>query len=344
MSDLLSLRDLRVSYRTSAGILQAVDGVSLGIAAGDTVALVGESGCGKSSLARAIVGLAPVTSGQILLDGADVTAARTRRRRAFRRRVQMVFQDPYASLNPRLTIGETLDEVLRSHHRMSRSDRRSEIERLMGMVALDPGHTDRYPAEFSGGQRQRVSIARALAVRPDVIIADEITSALDVSVQASILNLLNEIQERTQVSILLITHNLAVARYCSARTAVMHLGRIVELGGADLYDAPAHPYTKALLDCAPNLHRRRAGRIAVVGDVPDPHRPPTGCRFHTRCPMAALTDDQRRTCATEDPQLPHPDQAGAACHFPLGNARSRAAGTTPMSDRPGPASTLQAAQ
>ncbi|GAA2590993.1 ABC transporter ATP-binding protein [Dactylosporangium fulvum] len=319
MTDLLSLTDLQVGYRTTSRTLTAVDGVTLSIAAGDTVALVGESGCGKSSIARAIVGLAPVTGGRIHLDGTDVTSRAARSSRAFRRRVQMVFQDPYASLNPKLTVGETLEEALRCHHRMSRTERSAEIERLMTVVALDPAHANRYPAQLSGGQRQRVAIARALAVRPDLIIADEITSALDVSVQAAILNLLREIQGRTGVSILLITHNLAVARYCSVRTAVMHLGRIVEIGGTDLYEAPRHPYTRGLLDSAPNLHRRRTGPLTILGDVPDPHHPPPGCRFHPRCPMFDATAQQRRTCVTADPPLLGTEQAGVACHFPLGH-------------------------
>ncbi|MBN9608483.1 MAG: ABC transporter ATP-binding protein [Actinobacteria bacterium] len=313
----LQVRDLRVTYGAGARALTAVDGVDLDVPRGRTLALVGESGCGKSTIAKAIVGLAPVVGGRIMLDGATVTTERERHAARFRQRVQMVFQDPYSSLNPRMTIAEALDEALALHTELTKSGRRSRIAELLDMVAMTGTAADKYPAEFSGGQRQRIAIARALATGPEVVIADEITSALDVSVQAAILNLMREIQQRTGVAVLMITHNLAVARYFSHRTAVMYLGRIVENGDESLYDAPRHPYTRALLDASPSLATDRADRVHLAGDLPDPHHPPAGCRFHTRCPIGPLTHPDRVVCRAATPPLADPAGSAVACHFPL---------------------------
>lgn len=314
----LVLQGLRVTYGAGASALTAVDGVDLSVPRNRTLALVGESGCGKSSIAKAVVGLAPVVGGRILLGGVDVTSPRGRKGARFKQRVQMVFQDPYSSLNPRMTVADALDEALVLHTHLNRSGRRARIDELLGLVALDRSAANNFPAEFSGGQRQRVAIARALATNPEVVIADEITSALDVSVQAAILNLMHTIQEQTGVAVLLITHNLAVARYFSHRTAVMYLGRIVENGDEQLYTEPRHPYTRALLDASPSLDVDRTDRVPLAGDLPDPHNPPTGCRFHTRCPIGPLTHPDRTVCAGQVPPVVDPAGAVVACHFPLG--------------------------
>lgn len=313
----LELRGLRVTYGAGARALTAVDGVDLRVPRGRTLALVGESGCGKSTIAKAVVGLAPTVGGQVLLDGEDVTSERARRAARFRQRVQMVFQDPYSSLNPRMTVADALDEALALHTPLGRPARRRRIGELLDMVTMPAQAVDKYPAEFSGGQRQRIAIARALATDPQVVIADEITSALDVSVQASILNLMREIQQRTGVAVLLITHNLAVARYFSHRTAVMYLGRIVENGDENLYLSPRHPYTRALLDASPSLAADRGDRVRLSGDLPDPHDPPSGCRFRTRCPVGPLARPERTVCAGEVPPTADPDGLAVACHFPI---------------------------
>jgi oligopeptide/dipeptide ABC transporter ATP-binding protein len=315
--DGLELQGVRVTYGVGARALTAVDGVDLQVPRGRTLALVGESGCGKSTIAKAIVGLAPTVGGRVLLDGRDVTSERARRAARFRQRVQMVFQDPYSSLNPRMTVADALDEALALHTPLGRAGRRTRIAELLDMVTMSAEAADRYPAEFSGGQRQRIAIARALATNPEVVIADEITSALDVSVQASILNLMRDIQQRTGVAVLLITHNLAVARYFSHRTAVMYLGRIVENGDEELYVSPRHPYTRALLDASPSLAAHRTERVRLSGDLPDPHDPPSGCRFRTRCPIGPLTHPDRTVCAERVPPTVLPDGAAVACHFPL---------------------------
>jgi len=316
-TDGLELQDLRVTYGVGARALTAVDGVDLRVPRGRTLALVGESGCGKSTIAKAIVGLAPTVGGRVLLDGADVTGERARRAARFRQRVQMVFQDPYSSLNPRMTVADALDEALALHTPLGRVGRRRRIAELLDMVTMSAEAADKYPAEFSGGQRQRIAIARALATDPEVVIADEITSALDVSVQASILNLMRDIQQRTGVAVLLITHNLAVARYFSHRTAVMYLGRIVENGDEELYVSPRHPYTRALLDASPSLAADRADRVRLSGDLPDPHDPPSGCRFRTRCPIGPLTHPERQICVDQVPPITDPAGEAVACHFPL---------------------------
>jgi peptide/nickel transport system ATP-binding protein len=315
---LLELEDLRVAYPSGRGDLLAVDGVDLSVPANWTVGLVGESGSGKSTLAKAVVGLVPISGGSIRLHGADLSRLSARERTRLRKRVQLIFQDPYSSLNPRMTVREAIAEPLIAHFSLSRAERQREVERLLRLVGLSPSDANHFPFQFSGGQRQRIAIARALAVRPELIVADEITSALDVSVQSAILNLLQELQRETGVSCLLISHNLAVVRFLSESIAVMHLGKIVEVGLAeDIFTRPHHPYTRALIDSVPRLHHRgESGFGQLSGDLPDPHDPPSGCRFRTRCPIGPLTHRERTVCVDEDPHRgaksrPHL----AACHF-----------------------------
>ncbi|MEV7683897.1 ABC transporter ATP-binding protein [Streptomyces sp. NPDC088341] len=312
MSELV-FDNVSVRYGGRRGGLTAVDGVSLTVPAGQVVGLVGESGSGKSTLARAAVGLSPVTSGRVLLDGTDI------RRLPRRRPLQMVFQDPYSSLDPRMSIGESVTEAMpRGAHR-GRDARRAEVARLLELVNLDPDRAGMLPRQLSGGQRQRVALARALAGRPEVLIADEITSALDVSVQGAVLNLVRSVQRRLDLPMLFISHNLAVIRYISDVVAVMYLGRIVEAGPAEqVLTDPQHPYTRDLLAAAPRLGDDTTGDDSIPADIepPDPHHPPAGCRYHTRCPIGPLTNPERTVCATTDPA----DGAirsrhRAACHF-----------------------------
>jgi peptide/nickel transport system ATP-binding protein len=313
----LSTAGLTVRFGTGAGALLAVDHVDLEVPAGQVVALVGESGSGKSTLARAIVGLVAPADGRVLIDGEDPAGLSGARERALRRRVQMVFQDPYASLNPRMTVGETIDEALAARGGLDRRAREREVTRVLELVALDDRHAARLPRELSGGQRQRVAIARALAVEPEVLIADEVTSALDVSVQGAILNLLAELRARLGLSILFITHNLALARYLGDAIAVMHLGRIVEVAPVDdLLGAPRHPYTRALLGAVPVLGGTGAEAPTLDVDPPDPHAPPPGCHFHPRCPVGPQADPDRAVCAARDPWTDAADRPHrAACHF-----------------------------
>ncbi|MFC0625730.1 oligopeptide/dipeptide ABC transporter ATP-binding protein [Kribbella deserti] len=296
------------------GGLTAVDQVSLTVPSGSVVGLVGESGSGKSTLARAAVGLAPVSEGKVLLDGVDVS-----RSGRGRRPIQMVFQDPYASLDPRMTIGESIAEAM-PRGLFRGSARGQEVARLLELVNLDPDRSAVLPGQLSGGQRQRIALARALAGQPEVVIADEITSALDVSVQGAVLNLVRDVQTRLGLTMLFISHNLAVVRYISDYIAVMYLGRIVEIGTVDgLLADPLHPYTRELLDAAPS---RRSALLAaeppaVADSEPaDPHQPPAGCRFHPRCPIGPLVHPDRTVCVTDDPALGTSDrQHHAACHF-----------------------------
>jgi peptide/nickel transport system ATP-binding protein len=292
-------------------ILRAVDGVDLEVRPGEALGLVGESGCGKSTVARCIVGLYEPTAGEIRFAGRTLKPNRTPEER---RRIQMVFQDPYSSLNPRMTVRQTLGELLRVHHVVPRDQVANRSAELLELVGLGPGSLDAYPRQFSGGQRQRVSIARALALAPELLVADEPVSALDVSVQANILNLLKRLRQQLGLSMLFIAHNLAVVRHLCDRVAVMYLGRIVELAETEeLFGNPRHPYTQGLLKAIPRLIPGRASlAIAVRGDPPSPLHVPPGCRFHPRCPIAAAI------CSEHDPTL----EAGAgatghqaACHF-----------------------------
>ncbi|EOD65414.1 ABC transporter ATP-binding protein [Amycolatopsis vancoresmycina] len=305
------------------GKLTAVDGVSLTVPPGQVVGLVGESGSGKSTLARAAAGLAPVSAGRVLLGGVDV------RRLPRRRPLQMVFQDPYSSLDPRMAVGESIAEAMPPG--TSRAERRAEVARLLELVNLDPDRAAELPGRLSGGQRQRVALARALAGRPEVLIADEITSALDVSVQGAVLNLVREVQRRLSLSMLFISHNLAVVRYVSDVVAVMYLGRIVEAGpAAQVLTDPQHPYTRELLAAAPSARRNL---LDDPGDDPladtepaDPHHPPSGCRYHPRCPIGPLVHPDRTACVTADPAG---DAAGrphsAACHYAASHPTRRSA-------------------
>ncbi|WP_372394176.1 oligopeptide/dipeptide ABC transporter ATP-binding protein [Azospirillum sp. HJ39] len=286
----LSVRGLSVEYRTPRGLVHALDDVSFDLAQGETLGIVGESGCGKSTLARAVVRLTEPSAGSILLAGEDITGASRRHLRGVRRSLQMVLQDPAASLDPRWTVGELLAEPLVIHRIGSRAERRARVAELLRKVGLPPEAAGRRPHEFSGGQRQRIGIARALALDPKLVVLDEPVSALDVSVQAQILNLLTDLQRTLGVSFLFIGHDLSVVEYISDRVAVMYLGRIVEMGDrASLWRRPAHPYTRALLDAAPRIDAQPGGAAApgLIGDTPSPYDLPTGCRFHTRCPIAA---------------------------------------------------------
>jgi len=312
-------KDFTVGGRLSPGgirIVHAVDKVSLQVWPGETVGLVGESGCGKSTLGRCLVRLYDITAGQLKFRGADISRLGLRRLRPFRREMQMVFQDPYASLNPRRRVGDLIAEPLRVHGRRSRAEIAARVRELIDLVGLQPDHIQRFPHEFSGGQRQRIGIARALALEPQLIVADEPVSALDVSIQAQIVNLLADLQERLGLTYVFIAHDLSVIRQVSTRTAVMYLGSIVELGPTDeVYGRPAHPYTQALISAVPVPDVDRAAqrqRIVLTGDMPSPMNPPAGCRFHPRCRFA------QDRCRTERPDLRQiASGRTVACHFPI---------------------------
>ncbi|MFC5353807.1 ABC transporter ATP-binding protein [Azospirillum himalayense] len=315
----LRVSGLSVEYRTARGVVHALDDVSFELAPGETLGIVGESGCGKSTLARAVVRLLDPSAGTIRLGDMDITHASRRRMRAARRDLQMVLQDPAASLDPRWTVGDLLAEPLEIHGIGSRAERRARVADLLRKVGLPAEAAQRRPHEFSGGQRQRIGIARALALEPKVVVLDEPVSALDVSVQAQILNLLTDLQRTLGVSFLFIGHDLSVVEYVSDRVAVMYLGRIVELGGRDsLWRRPAHPYTRALLDAAPRIDGPSApAGPGLTGDTPSPYDLPSGCRFHTRCPIAA--DRCRREApATRALSPGHL----VACHFAEGGTPS----------------------
>jgi oligopeptide/dipeptide ABC transporter ATP-binding protein len=322
---LVSVRDLGVEFRLPGfgRRLRAVDGVSFDILRGETLGLVGESGCGKSTLGRAVIRLVEPARGSIRFDGQDIAGLAPAAMRQMRRRMQMVFQDPYASLNPRMTIGRTLEDSLLAHGLGDGPARVRRVAELLDAVGLPQTAAERFPHEFSGGQRQRVGIARALAVNPDFIVADEPVSALDVSIQAQILNLIEDLQDRFGLTFLFIAHDLAVVRHISDRVAVMYLGRIVELADRTaLYARPQHPYTRALLSAVPvpdpSVEAARR-RIVLTGEVPSPLSPPSGCRFRTRCWMAT------ELCATADPQLAEGAPGHwTACHYPAAAAPAAA--------------------
>ncbi len=297
------------------GAVQAVDGVDLDVRSGETLGVVGESGCGKSTLARLLVGLEKPDSGSISLTGREMVGANTRQMKALRRDVQMIFQDPYTSLNPRMTVGDIIAEPLAIHPDiMSKSDREDRVRELMALVGLSPEHINRYAHQFSGGQRQRIGIARGLALRPKLLICDEPVSALDVSVQAQVINLLQDLQKQLGISLIFIAHDLSVVRHIANRVAVMYLGRVVELGEQEqVYNNPQHPYTRALLSAVPVPDpklRGMTGQIVLEGDPPSPANPPSGCRFRTRCWKA------QKKCEEVDPQLHEVQGRLAACHFP----------------------------
>jgi peptide/nickel transport system ATP-binding protein len=295
---LLTVEDLRVHFNQDGTTLRAVDGVDFELFPGETLALVGESGCGKSTLARALVGLNPIKTGVAKLNGQPITGISRQAQRRYRSQLQLIFQDPYASLNPRFTIGETLGEPLLLHGKATRSNVDQKVCELLSQVGLDTELRQRYPHEFSGGQRQRISIARALAVEPQLLLCDEVTSALDVSIQAQILDLLRSVQQKLGLTYLFITHDLGVVRYIAHRVAVMYVGQIVELRDTEsLFESPAHPYTKALLASIPRVAGAGQKRKALAGEVPSPARPPSGCRFHPRCPEAF------ERCPKEQPDL-----------------------------------------
>ena len=318
MTPLLRVRSLvkhfpirRGLFGRTSGMVQAVDGVSFDVAAGETLALVGESGCGKSTTGRLVLRLIDPTSGSVQFDGHELATRSEAQMRELRGALQIIFQDPFASLNPRMTVGQTLDEPL-ALHGLAEGRRKERVAEILHLVGLAPEYARRYPHEFSGGQRQRIGIARALAVEPRLIVCDEPVSALDVSIQAQVVNLLRDLQVRLGLSYIFIAHDLAVVKFIATRVAVMYLGRIVEYADKRaLFREPRHPYTQALLSAIPVPDpARKRGRQILEGDVPNPANPPSGCRFRTRCPYA------RARCAEETPAL-DADAGGhaVACHF-----------------------------
>jgi oligopeptide/dipeptide ABC transporter ATP-binding protein len=309
---ILEAADVKKHFHVGGGLMReiktvrAVDGVSLAVRSGETFAIVGESGCGKSTLARLLMGLIEPTAGSVRFEGRPIDALSGRALRALRRDMQFIFQDPFSSLNPRMSVGRIVGEPLETHAR------RARVAEILGRVGLRAEHADRYPHEFSGGQRQRIGIARALASGPKLVIGDEPVSALDVSVQAQVVNLLHELKSSFDLTLVVIAHDLAVIRHMSDRVAVMYLGQVVEIGSADRVFAQArHPYTMVLLSAIPEpVHGRQTRRLPLEGETPSPADPPSGCRFHTRCPFA------RPDCATRVPELrPAGEGQLAACHY-----------------------------
>jgi oligopeptide/dipeptide ABC transporter ATP-binding protein len=321
MAAILEVRNLNMHFPIRGGLLRgpkgrvfAVNDVSFDLRAGETFGIVGESGCGKSTLGRTLVRLYSPTSGHVLFKGQDISLLDAKALKSFRRRIQMIFQDPYASLNPRMTIERILEEPFKIHGIGTANERKDKARELLALVGLRVTDIHRFPHEFSGGQRQRIGIARALALNPELIVCDEAVSALDVSIQSQILNLLIDLQRKMGLTFIFISHDLNVVRYISDRVAVMYLGRLMELAASDeIYRAPAHPYTKALMAAAPVADPRRAAVVAMLeGDVPSPSRPPSGCPFHTRCPFV------QDLCRRELPPLSAfrgDENHLVACHF-----------------------------
>ncbi|MFB7814138.1 ABC transporter ATP-binding protein [Paenibacillus chitinolyticus] len=317
---LLQVEHLKTYYPVKSGIfsrttgyIRAVDDVSLTIRKGETLGLVGESGCGKSTIGRSIVRLENPTSGRILFRDEDITTKTRRQLKPVRTRLQIIFQDPYSSLNPRKRVSELLSEPFIAHKLADKKDIPARVGHLLELVGLPRGSGNRFPHEFSGGQRQRIGIARAISFEPELIVCDEPVSALDVSIQAQILNLLGDLQRELKLTYLFIAHGIGAVKYISTRIAVMYLGKIVEIGNKEeLFRNPKHPYTRILLNAypPPDPEARSAGRLLIRGDVPSPEHPPSGCRFHTRCPYV------RDLCRTAEPPLGAEAHA-AACHFPL---------------------------
>ncbi|MEH7332513.1 dipeptide ABC transporter ATP-binding protein [Neobacillus drentensis] len=299
-------------FSKQVGSVKAVDGVSFQVRKGETLGIVGESGCGKSTMARLILRLLDVTDGRIKLEGKDVTTLPKQDMRAIRRNIQMVFQDPYASLNPRWTVERTLLEPMKVYDIGTKNERRDKVSELLNKVGLDPSYAKRHPHEFSGGQRQRIGIARALVLNPKLIIADEPVSALDISVQAQVINLMQDLQDQYNLTYMFITHDLSVCEHISDRVAVMYLGKVVELASKDqLFSNPLHPYTLALISAAPEVNdAQKKERIVLKGDVPSPANPPKGCAFHTRCPSCM------EICKVETPVLNEIESGQyVACHL-----------------------------
>lgn len=299
----------RVIYRRPKVFLRAVDDVSFTLNKGETLALVGESGCGKSTVARLLTGLYGLSKGSIKFDGEELSTMNSQQAKAMRRRLQMIFQDPYASLNPRWRVGRIIAEPLRTHSNLSKTEQQQRAAELLEQVGLSAADVNRYPHQFSGGQRQRISIARALALNPEFIVCDEPTSALDVSVQAQVLNLMKKLQKELGLSYLFISHNLAVIHHMADRVGVMYLGRIVEIASRDdLFATPRHPYTKMLLGAIPDMSGSGKRRVQVAGEVSNPLNPPSGCTFHPRCPLA------NERCRQEIPELMAFQGIQIACH------------------------------
>ena len=314
---MLQAQGLVKDFRVPGGVVSSVAGVDLEIYRGETLALVGESGCGKSTLGRLLMRLIEPTAGKVIFDGVDLNSVSPARMRALRQRMQIIFQDPFSSLDPRMTVGQIIEEPLKIHRLCpDKKEREARVRALMKRIGIRPEYYDRYPHQFSGGQRQRVGIARALALKPELVVCDEPVSALDVSIQAQILNLLQDLQQEFHLTYLFISHDLSVVRYISDRVCVMFLGRICEIGDAEeVYSHPRHPYTKFLMDSGPppDPDQRKEGKDLLTGEVPSPIAPPSGCRFHTRCPYAQDICAQEPPPAFRDLGGGH----GCACHFPL---------------------------
>src|SRR5688500_12484592 len=324
-------------FKTVAGSVKAVDGVTFDVRRGETLGLVGESGCGKSTIGRAMIRLREPTSGSVRFDGVDLVSLDNERLRKMRRKMQIIFQDPYGSLDPRMTVGSTVAEPIETHGLAQGAAKKERVAELLTLVGLNPDYVNRYPHEFSGGQRQRIGVARALAVEPEFIVCDEPISALDVSIQAQVLNLLGDLRKRLGLTDLFVAHDLSVVKHISDRVAVMYLGKIVEIGPPEqLYLNPGHPYTRALLSAVPvpdPIAERKRKRVILKGDVPSPVNPPSGCRFHTRCWLYERLG-KPENCRTDDPELTVLEgEHRAACHY-AAEAQKTDVGVAHIDDRP----------